>query len=205
MRYTASEIHAKQFPIMSRNLDLIESGAWDAAFFTTFVLSLSFFEALYLRSLHKVQCKNIWVLADVVGYRKSLMEGRSSAVGHEYHLVPVALRSGIFHPKCIYLSSPEEDALLVGSGNLTFGGFGRNLEVMEIFNSNSSPEIFWDFAEFLKSMRLRSDLFRLGDILPTQCETSPGRIPVRPRASQRLSGWFASAFYETWRPSRWEP
>jgi uncharacterized Zn-finger protein len=86
------------------------------------------------------------------------MEGRSPSVGHEYHLVPISLPKGIFHPKCVYLSSSDEDALAVGSGNLTFGGFGKNLEVVEIFGSNDHPEVFLDFANFLHSMQHRTDV-----------------------------------------------
>jgi len=62
------------------------------------------------------------VVADVDGYQQSLAERQSSRVGQEYHLVPVALAKGVFHPKCSYLSGPDGDFLMANSGNLTFGG-----------------------------------------------------------------------------------
>ncbi len=49
-------------------------------------------------------------------------------VGQEYRLIPVALPDGVFHAKCLYLAGDEGDLLLVGSGNVTFGGHGRNTE-----------------------------------------------------------------------------
>jgi hypothetical protein len=49
--------------------------------------------------------------------------------------------------------------LIVGSGNLTFGGYGKNVEVAEVFHSKMHPAIFAQFAGFLRSLKKRSDLF----------------------------------------------
>jgi hypothetical protein len=38
---------------------------------------------------------------------------------------------GVFHPKITVLTAPDECHLLVGSGNLTFGGWGGNFEVID--------------------------------------------------------------------------
>jgi hypothetical protein len=138
--------------------DVIEGGKWNQALFTTFALSLSFFESILLRSLRQVGCQEVWVVSDLQGYRASLMERRSNAVGQDYRLIPMRLGNGVFHPKCIYLSGPDEDALIVGSGNLTFGGFGRNLEVLEAFSSKQTPWLFSDFADFLALTKARTDL-----------------------------------------------
>ena len=144
---------------MESILDVIESGRWKRALFTTYVFSLSFFESILLRKLRQVGCQEIWVVADVHGYRMSLIERRSRAVGHEYRLVPVRLANGVFHPKCLYLEGASEDALAVGSGNVTFGGFGRNLEVIETFSSAAYGKLFVEFADFLAAVRRRrSDL-----------------------------------------------
>ena len=142
---------------MKTILDVVEGGKWTKALFTTYALSLSFFESILLRALRQVGCQEIWVISDLQGYKASLIERRSHAVGHDYRLIPVRLRKGVFHPKCLYLAGPDEDAIAVGSGNLTFGGFGRNLEVLEVFSSRQSPGIFNDFAKFLSSLRARND------------------------------------------------
>ncbi len=137
--------------------ELLSSHRWNLALFTTYALSLTFFESVVLRILRQSGCQEIWVVVDAKGYRASLMERRSSRVGQEYRLVPVALPTGVFHPKCTYLSGPEGDLLLVVSGNLTFGGFGRNLEVLEVLEPNVAPLAFEDFAEFLSSLANRED------------------------------------------------
>lgn len=137
--------------------DVLAGQRWEKALFTTYSLSLTFFESIVLRTLHEVECREIWVVADVEGYRSSLMERGSHGVGYEYHLVPIGLRNGVFHPKCCYLAGPDNDLLVVGSGNLTFGGFGRNLEVIEVLSSRSDPSCFHAFGEFLSALKRRTD------------------------------------------------
>lgn len=139
-------------------IDLLSSKKWDQALFTTYALSLTFFETCVLRELRQQKCRQIYVIADVDGYQSSLSERRSTHVGHEYRVIPVALPYGVFHPKCTYLSGPDGDALAVGSGNITFGGYGRNLEVFEILDPKSAPESFADFADFLEGLGKREDI-----------------------------------------------
>jgi len=53
-----------------------------------------------------------------------------SALGLRYRVVPVAMKPGFrFHPKAVLLSGTAKATLLVGSGNLTFGGWRENAEV----------------------------------------------------------------------------
>jgi hypothetical protein len=138
--------------------DLILQGSWHHALFTTYSLSLAFFESQLWRGvLKKKGCREAWVIADIDGYSESLGERQSRFVGHEYRLVPVALPRGVFHPKCIFLSGPEGAVLMIGSGNLTFGGHGRNIEVLEVFRSAEHPAIFGEFADFLAALRDRAD------------------------------------------------
>ncbi|MBF0392497.1 MAG: hypothetical protein HQL38_07435 [Alphaproteobacteria bacterium] len=139
--------------------EIFEAGPWKHALFTTFTLSLSYFESEVLRPLVRGGCDDIWVIADAEGYRASLLERRSMRVGHEYRIIPAALPKGVFHSKCIYLAGRElGDLLLVGSGNLTFGGHGRNLEVFEAFRPADDAAVFGQFADFLDTLRGRSDI-----------------------------------------------
>jgi len=138
-------------------LEILSGQRWDRALFTTFALSLSFFESYVLRELRSNGCRP-WVITDQMGYQDSLLEGRATAVGREYRLIPVSMPNGVFHPKIIYLSGAEGDVLMVGSGNLTFGGFGRNLEVIEILQPEDAPQVFTDFAQFLTTLDGREDI-----------------------------------------------
>jgi len=169
-------------------LDIISSRPWDAALFTTYALSLTFFESVVLRSLRQRNCREIWVVVDADGYQRSLMERQSSHIGQEYWLIPVALPNGVFHCKCTYLAGPEGDLLLVGSGNLTFGGYGRNLEVLEVLTPEEEPTTFEAFAEFLEALRYRPD-FRCPNLtwvtwFATRARDSVRRISPKPRARQ---------------------
>src|SRR5689334_13499457 len=138
--------------------DLIRSESWEKALFTTYSLSLTFFESILLRELRQSGCRDIWIAVDGDGYRSSLMERRSHSVGQEYHLVPLVLPNGVFHPKCCYLVGDSHDVLAIGSGNLTFGGFGRNIEVLDILASEEAPICFGEFGEFLSALKRRADI-----------------------------------------------
>jgi hypothetical protein len=138
--------------------DVLEAGPWQRALFTTYSLSLTFFETIILRALRKAQCRDAWLVADAEGYRSSLMERGSKGVGYEYRLIPIGLQKGVFHGKSCYLVGGDGDLLIVGSGNLTFGGFGRNLEVFEVLSSHLHSKCFSDFADFLELLMLRDDV-----------------------------------------------
>ena len=127
---------------------------WRKALFSTYAMSLTFFETILLPQLRASECENIFVLLDSQGYNNSLIERRSNSAGKEYVLIPVQMKnSGIFHPKLTYLWG-DEDILMVGSGNLTFGGHGRNVEVLEILRKNENTQAFLDFADFLDSLSI---------------------------------------------------
>lgn len=138
--------------------DFLQMREWKRALFTTYTLSLSYFESEILPSLLRAGCSDIWLIADAEGYRSSLLERRSMRVGHEYRLVPAALPNGVFHAKSIYLSSNVGDLLLVGSGNVTFAGHGRNLEIFEALTPETHGAAFADFAGYLEAMRSRDDI-----------------------------------------------
>ncbi|MDG4901400.1 MULTISPECIES: hypothetical protein [unclassified Mesorhizobium] len=138
--------------------DFMQMRAWKHALLTTYTLSLSYFESEILRSLLRGGCSDIWLIADAEGYRSSLLERRSMRVGQEYRLIPVALPDGVFHAKCIYLEGDEGDLLLVGSGNVTFGGHGKNSEVFEALSADSAASAFRDFADFLEAIGSRPDI-----------------------------------------------
>jgi len=151
-------VSAKEQDIAFAPHEIIANGKWEHALFTTYALSLTFFETHILKAgLIRNGCQHIWVIADVDGYEHTLAERQSARVGQEYHLVPVALPNGVFHPKCIYLSGPEGDVLLVGSGNLTFGGFGRNVEVLEVLKAVDCPWVFHAFGQYLETLGSRKD------------------------------------------------
>lgn len=131
-------------------VEIIGSGRWRRAVFTSFTLSLTYFECYILPRLRAQGCSTIDIYVDVLGYRDSLVEQRSRHAGRDYTVHPVRVRSGIFHPKLIYLW-PEEsdgDVLMVGSGNLTYAGHGGSLEVFEVLRPALHAKAYAQAAAF---------------------------------------------------------
>lgn len=140
-------------------IQLITEGTWDHALFSTYSLSLSFYETqIHKLGLARNGCRDIRIVADADGYQLSLSERQSHRVGNEYRLTPAALPNGVFHPKVIWLAGKELDLLLLGSGNLTFGGFGKNLECLEVIRSDQQPGLFQDAGALITSWQEREDL-----------------------------------------------
>ena len=136
-------------------LELMGGKPWHGAFLTSYALSLSFLETQVLPALQGKERCAVEVLVDAKGYRDSLFERHSGRAGQDYRLVPVALPNGCFHPKVALLWGPSRGLLLVGSGNLTFGGHGRNLEVFEVFDPARDAPVFAGFAAFLEALQER--------------------------------------------------
>ena len=80
-------------------LDLISALPWRRAVFTTYALSLSFFEAVLLDALVRGGGREALILADVEGVHMALGEQGARRVGKDYDVEPVAVRAGVFHPK----------------------------------------------------------------------------------------------------------
>lgn len=94
--------------------------------------------------------KNPVILADTQGIEHALAEHGARMVGREYELLPVHQHRGVFHPKISAFIDSETAHLLVGSGNLTFGGWGGNAELIEHFHAGNAPRLLEDCAEFLE-------------------------------------------------------
>src|SRR6267143_650482 len=143
--------------------DVLTPSRWSRALFTTYSLSVAFFEGFLLPKLEDVGCGEIYVLVDERFYLQSLSERQSYSVGKSYRLYPIAYSgAGIFHPKLTYLWGDEYDLLGVSSGNLTYAGHGTNLECLDFASSQREPGVFIDFADFLGDL-MQSPRAELGD------------------------------------------
>lgn len=133
-------------------LDAVRAGRWTRALFGTYALSLGFFEAAPLRALRRVGASDIRILADVSGVAASLGEAGAREVGRNYAVDAIATPGGCFHPKFVLLDGDGGPRLIVGSGNLTFGGWGSNLELFEMLGPATHPAAFADMANFLEAL-----------------------------------------------------
>src|SRR6185437_4864942 len=90
-------------------LDLVSAHRWQRVAFTTYALSLSFFEAVILDALVRGGSgAQALVLADVHGVSGSLSEQGAHRVGRDYEVEPVAVSGGVFHPKITVLAAGDE-------------------------------------------------------------------------------------------------
>ena len=132
-------------------LDLVEAHPWQRVAFTTYALSLSFFEAVILDALVRGGGNSqAIVLADLDGVRASISEQGAHRVGKDYEVEPIAVTNGVFHPKVSVFVSADECHVLVGSGNLTFGGWGGNCEVVEHLHAGFAADAIADAAGFFE-------------------------------------------------------
>ena len=132
-------------------VDLVAAHPWQRVAFTTYALSLSFFEAVILDALVRgAGGSQTLILADVDGVRASISEQGAHRVGKDYEVEPVAVTTGVFHAKVSVFTSADECHVLVGSGNLTFGGWGGNCEVLEHLHSGFAADAIADAADFFE-------------------------------------------------------
>jgi hypothetical protein len=126
--------------------------------FTTYTLSLSFFEAMLLPLLRQVGCQNTAVLVDAQEAVKSLAEANVNYAGRRYWVAPVvAPGGGVFHPKLTYLSGDKVDVLAIGSGNLTMPGLSGQLETLDAVASTEDPSVFIQFQAFAAGLAAKID------------------------------------------------
>lgn len=138
-------------------LELISAAPWTRVAFTTYALSLSFFEAVLLDALLRGGGRNALILADPEGVRAGLSEEGARRVGRDYEIEPVACTNrGVFHPKIGALFAQDDAHLIVGSGNLTFAGWGGNLELVEHLHPSFAADVFDEAADFFEQLS-RSD------------------------------------------------
>jgi hypothetical protein len=125
----------------------------------TYGADLAFFEEVILRGWLGT-CREILVLMDAARYADSVRDlaGSVARAGVQYLPVPVQLEPPyVFHPKMVLLAGERMGRLLVGSGNLTFAGFGHNRETYSCFDWTPETPTFrplfssaWQFLEQIK-------------------------------------------------------
>jgi hypothetical protein len=134
-------------------LEVLAAQSWRRAFFTTYALRLSFFEAVILDLLVRSNSRDATILSDVTGVRAALSEKGAFRAGREYQVEPVSVLGGVFHAKLTALIGDSGPHLLIGSGNLTFGGWGGNLEVVEHLHPSFAPDAIEDAAQFFELLQ----------------------------------------------------
>ena len=125
---------------MRQDVLKVVSGARDItnAIVLTHNIDFVFVQSVVIPALRKCGSPSVSIFADAdctaqaFQYQARFVTG----LGRRYRVVPIAMRTGWrFHPKALLLAGPESATLLVGSGNLTFGGWRENGEVWFRYDS----------------------------------------------------------------------
>jgi hypothetical protein len=120
-----------------------------------------FVEHLLLDVLHKCGTPRLTVYADAGRAAESyaLQSSMVTQLGRRYRVVPVPMPPGFrFHPKAVLLSGRREGTLLVGSGNLTYGGWRENAEIWTDYKTGEGLQEFSAFRDYLRQIVNRLSL-----------------------------------------------
>ena len=129
---------------------LDEHDELDQVLILTYNLELRFVESVLLPQLRKCGDPHLTILADA---RRALDSFDREAdqcrgLGRRYRVVPIPMQYPYaFHPKAVLLRGSNNASLVVGSGNLSFGGWRLNGEIWSSFDW-SNPIERPAFAEF---------------------------------------------------------
>ncbi|MFZ0735327.1 MAG: hypothetical protein WAM79_23625, partial [Candidatus Sulfotelmatobacter sp.] len=103
---------------------------YERAVLLTYDFDALFFERIILRDLWAGGTTDIQVIADLGRVTEAVTRwvGQARMLGRHYQLTCATLK-GAFHPKMIARFGLKGFAVWIGSGNITYGGWGSNLEV----------------------------------------------------------------------------
>ena len=126
--------------------DLVGSG-YHSCVITTYSFDFYYFERSAMRVLRSKGISNISIFVDNNIFQGILGKIGSCSNSRVYALNPMSSK-GCFHPKVYMFFGDKQGLLIVGSGNLTSSGHGKNDEVWGAFhfdiNEKNNEQIFSD-------------------------------------------------------------
>ena len=124
---------------MMRLLTTLKRQPADNSVILTYNADLPFFEYMVFEPLYAAGCRNTLVVCDPMQYELALDDAPLLRyAGQRYLLMPARTSlKGAFHPKLILLTSADSGRVFLASSNLTKAGYGRNWEVVTLFEYNS--------------------------------------------------------------------
>ncbi|MDT8447090.1 MAG: hypothetical protein RRB13_09405 [bacterium] len=174
----------------------LEEHAFQSSLITSFNVYFPFYERFILKRLQRRGCLFNVLLMDRRQLVKALADPDQAPTlaGKEYLLIPVDCAQS-FHPKLLFLFGKKQTRLHVGSHNLTFSGYGHNLEVSSSFTELSdqpiAQQLIGHVQNLAESWMLQSDI-----PLPIQNALTEfwGQMP---QASNLLSDQSPPFYYST--------
>jgi hypothetical protein len=179
--------------------------------FLTYSFDPLFFERVPLDDLSMGGTRRILILADA----GEIAEAMKRCIGQVFHLgrkytLAEAKASNLFHPKMIVRLSPEGGRVWIGSGNLTYTGWGGNHELATTWSIGPGtgdagawlPDILRSVGSVTSSESFRTQIEIVRSSFPwlgapggdaAQSPVLPG-MPNRPLAPQLARRWEGKRF-----------
>ena len=163
------KLHAKYKEILEEK----NIGKLEKAYFTTFNIDLGFVEKYIIPPLlgdgipdnnFSLEDLNIGLMDKKAPEIKFFYDANMLATLDKKTIVetyPILIKGGVFHPKVIYLQGSKAAYLLVGSGNLTFSGWGRNIEAFEIIEIKNNENIKNQILNFFDDIFYKARIEKL--------------------------------------------
>jgi hypothetical protein len=193
--------------------DFCRERGFPHALFLTYSFDPLFFERVPLRDLERGGSRNIVIAADAGQLREAMAQSLEQLVhlGRSYVLAET-VTANTFHPKLIARLSPTEGRIWIGTGNLTYTGWGGNQELATAWSVGPQHEdrggwlsVLLDaVASVVPSSTFATQIDAVRGSVPwlsaSSEESGPAPVlfstPTRPLAPQLAARWNGRKFEE---------
>lgn len=120
----------------------IPAQKYHSAIFTSYSINMYYWDIQVVKALNNKGILNIGILADADCLSEQLLKFSSllgSHRGRNYSIHGFKTK-GAFHPKIMFFAGKKEILALIGSGNVTTAGHGKNLEVWTPISVSSKTD-----------------------------------------------------------------
>ncbi|RUT78951.1 hypothetical protein [Ancylomarina longa] len=149
-----------------------------SAILTSFSFNFHHFEYQVLKTLKHKWVTNVGVLvdSDMLDNSIGLTSGGLRQLTQSYSVNGVKAK-GAFHPKINFFIGDKEILMVMGSGNITPGGHGKNHETFTTFYADSKDSPFlpllietWQYIQYLSTGIEGYSKERIINIIPRNCD-----------------------------------
>lgn len=158
---------------------LTQGKQFRSAVLLTYSLNLQFFEQLVQPRLDALGCAHVLIISDAFGYQESIDRNlhQLNGVGRRYMCAALhSNRRGVLHSKLLMLASEKQGWMIIGSGNLTFHGYGQNLELFDQFIFEQTEDETYDSDDAYPFQVVWQLVEKLQPTMSTTTQAHVGRI-----------------------------
>lgn len=164
-----------------------KKSSFHSAVLTTFAIDLIHFDSQMINQLRRKQICSINIFADKNQFDNSVelvSPNYLTHIGKDYSITGVK-SNGAFHPKINFFAGDDSAMVLLGSGNLTITGHGKNHEAFSGFLVNSEDNttlpLIVECWQYLCSIAKETGNYishRIIDTIPENCPILKNAEPV---------------------------